>query len=898
MSGYKCTAVDSQKRTVLLSVIGVLTLQSAPVAVGAPGYTYEVLWEGSNNQNPGAGQAYCPGVAINNRGDVVFRTSQVETAVPWVERTRVFVAWGGQSPEVVYELVTNNADPAPSALQCNERGLLGINDNGVVAVPVKWVDVDASGNTVAYIDTGYVLVQPGTGVIRTLHGMQNTSGRVNDALQMAGWMTDSADRLVVTDGNTTQLSSLNTTLGRFAGLANINDAGFAAVGGFLDYSDPVTNVFRAVPPAALATVAIGAEGGANPLGHTDFHTPGLNDRGWLSVSTNYNNNASNPDPSVLVIDPSGNVLSVAQAEGTEFRNFAQTRGASSLGTSLNNFNRVSFVAQLDGEEQGTGSIYIGDASGDAPRLAVDRNVVLGDGRRFDPVGFDNDVADHGVNSVNDLGEIAASALGNMYDENGGYLGQTQMLLLARPEPGLEPGKPIGKDLAEPVPEKKGWRFRGCKAVIRVKPFRCWIDPPVAVGFDFEMDATAPGGFASVLIPVALPGGDSEFTVEFNSTSAPFTAGTVFNFPAPVRQFRIAQIDAAEGLDPDDTMDFIAGLTFSADVNDDLSFTMAPVVIDTTDTDEDGVGDSLDNCPTTPNADQVDTDGDGFGDACDTAADNTPPVIAAIVAGTIGSNGWYVSDVGVSWNLADNESAIGASSGCDSQTVSSDTPGATFTCQATSSGGSSSESVTVQRDATAPSITITTPGSGTSYLVGAQLLAGFSCGDGLSGMASCVGTVENGEALDTSTAGSFTFAVNAADAAGNSGSASNRYSVVAPGYSFGGFFSPVDNLPVVNTIKAGRAVPIKWSLLDSNGGYLSDPGTFRSLTSQQMVCTSGTTTSPVEETVSAGGSGLSYDSISGQFQYNWKSSSGWKGTCRTMRLELADGQKRYASFKFE
>ena len=35
-----------------------------------------------------------------------------------------------------------------------------------------------------------------------------------------------------------------------------------------------------------------------------------------------------------------------------------------------------------------------------------------------------------------------------------------------------------------------------------------------------------------------------------------------------------------------------------------------------DGDGDGVGDSRDNCPTTPNADQADADGDGFGDVCD------------------------------------------------------------------------------------------------------------------------------------------------------------------------------------------------------------------------------------------------------------------------------------------
>ncbi len=40
-----------------------------------------------------------------------------------------------------------------------------------------------------------------------------------------------------------------------------------------------------------------------------------------------------------------------------------------------------------------------------------------------------------------------------------------------------------------------------------------------------------------------------------------------------------------------------------------------------DSDDDGVVDIIDNCPSTPNFDQDDTDGDGFGDACDPDTDN-------------------------------------------------------------------------------------------------------------------------------------------------------------------------------------------------------------------------------------------------------------------------------------
>src|SRR6185503_15388584 len=46
----------------------------------------------------------------------------------------------------------------------------------------------------------------------------------------------------------------------------------------------------------------------------------------------------------------------------------------------------------------------------------------------------------------------------------------------------------------------------------------------------------------------------------------------------------------------------------------------PVIADV---DEDGVPDSLDNCPTTPNASQSDGDDDGVGDACDNCAGYNP-----------------------------------------------------------------------------------------------------------------------------------------------------------------------------------------------------------------------------------------------------------------------------------
>ncbi len=43
-----------------------------------------------------------------------------------------------------------------------------------------------------------------------------------------------------------------------------------------------------------------------------------------------------------------------------------------------------------------------------------------------------------------------------------------------------------------------------------------------------------------------------------------------------------------------------------------------------------------------------------------------------------------------------------------------------------------------------------------------------------------------------------------------------YAIAAPKYGFSGFFSPVDNLPTVNSAKAGQAIPVLWRIVDKNG----------------------------------------------------------------------------------
>ena len=170
-------------------------------------------------------------------------------------------------------------------------------------------------------------------------------------------------------------------------------------------------------------------------------------------------------------------------------------------------------------------------------------------------------------------------------------------------------------------------------------------------------------------------------------------------------------------------------------------------------------------------------------------DTTPPVIQSSVTGSLGSNGWYKTNVAVSWTVTDPESTVSSISttGCGSTTIASDTAGQVVTCGATSAGGTASNSVTIKRDTAPPTATITTPANGAFYPAGSVVNASYSCLDTLSGVASCAGAVANGSPIDTATGGSKTFVVNATDVAGNAHTppptASTGYTVTTPGVSF-------------------------------------------------------------------------------------------------------------------
>lgn len=149
---------------------------------------------------------------------------------------------------------------------------------------------------------------------------------------------------------------------------------------------------------------------------------------------------------------------------------------------------------------------------------------------------------------------------------------------------------------------------------------------------------------------------------------------------------------------------------------------------------------------------------------DPIVDSTPPVIVPEVKGALGNNGWYRSNVTVSWSLTDPESGIASSTGCNTVTLTADTAGTTLTCLATNGAGlSTSDSVTIKIDRRPPVIA-GMPGSGdcTLWPPNHKLVpvASVTAADALSGIApgsfSVTGTSNpaNGQVVITSASGQF------------------------------------------------------------------------------------------------------------------------------------------------
>ena len=143
-------------------------------------------------------------------------------------------------------------------------------------------------------------------------------------------------------------------------------------------------------------------------------------------------------------------------------------------------------------------------------------------------------------------------------------------------------------------------------------------------------------------------------------------------------------------------------------------------------------------------------------------------------------------------------------------------------------------------------------------------------------------------------GTTTVYCTAKDANGNVSTGSFEVSVVYPHFS--GFYKPVD-MNRINAVKAGSAIPIKFSLGGDMGLDIFKSGYPKSIQVIHTDTLEGIGT--IEEIITAGNSGLSYDPETDQYTYVWKTSKSWAGTDRELIVIFADGTKApQATFTFK
>ena len=278
-------------------------------------------------------------------------------------------------------------------------------------------------------------------------------------------------------------------------------------------------------------------------------------------------------------------------------------------------------------------------------------------------------------------------------------------------------------------------------------------------------------------------------------------------------------------------------------------------------------------------------------------DSTAPTISGAPTAAPNVNGWYNNDVVVHFEASDGTSGI--ESVTADVTLSAEGVGQQAQGTATDRAGNSADySVTdINVDKTAPTIT-SFEGSisdGAKYYFGSVPANDMACAaeDSLSDIdGTCV--VTGYETL----VGSHILRATAKDKAGNTVIQEMTYEVLA--WTIKGFYSPVDMTGVVNTIKSGQSVPLKFEVL-AGIIELVDPavgGTaLNSFIQKKVNCNSfaGDPTDAIESPTT-GTTSMKYDATTGQFVGLWKTPSNSANTCWEVSVTTLDGSSVTAYFK--
>jgi hypothetical protein len=292
-------------------------------------------------------------------------------------------------------------------------------------------------------------------------------------------------------------------------------------------------------------------------------------------------------------------------------------------------------------------------------------------------------------------------------------------------------------------------------------------------------------------------------------------------------------------------------------------------------------------------------------------DATAPTstIALVPASPDGLGGWYVSTVHATVSAADEAGGSGVSQtrcALDPAAVPATFADLPANCVYTGAGAdvttdgshalhaaSTDEdgnaeapvSKAFKLDRTAPTVTCT---AAPSFLLGqAHAVVSASLADATSGPAAAtVSTLASTGGVGAKTASLVGF-----DLAGNASTTGCPYTVA---FAFAGFQTPVDNDGVLNVAKPGKAIALKWRLLDAQEQPVTDLASVQ-VTAQTLSCSLATTSDQVEQY--APRASALQNLGDGYYQLNWKSPTSYANSCKTLQLDLGEGSPRTALFKF-
>jgi hypothetical protein len=284
-------------------------------------------------------------------------------------------------------------------------------------------------------------------------------------------------------------------------------------------------------------------------------------------------------------------------------------------------------------------------------------------------------------------------------------------------------------------------------------------------------------------------------------------------------------------------------------------------------------------------------------ASDTVADvnidETSPSIAddGVASGAPGTNGWYISEVVNSFTASDGLSGVAGTNPILVGTGSAEGTGIIVNSGTVAdlAGNSTAgiDSVPFKIDLSNPTdVAFSSVLSGSYYFGSVPAAPTCTANDGISGLASCQVTGYG------TGVGSHTLTATATDNAGRTSIATTSYSVLA--WTLTGFYSPVDMNGVVNTVKGGSTVPLKFEVF-AGPTELTSVGSIASFKTATVACGTLATSSDEIEITSTGGTTLRYDSTAGQFIQNWQTPKG-AGVCYRATMTTLDGSFLTAFFR--